>query len=655
MIKTIYGRYASGAALLLAAALTGCSDTTDAPADIDGAGRRAWMTVTVDRDADPSSRLTHTETAEGNLKACWDEGDKLYVRVGGAYGSGKQNSVLTLAAIDETDPSVATFTGYVALPAGTSYDKETATRASFYYLGKDATGAERALAADASGFTVSIAEQGGRFADMAANDIMYAADMAITVAPSGDGQYVATTESTIGMSHYFSFAHFAGNFPDGVQVTVSGPVTGNELTVTNLDMAYTATVEAGEIHVSTWTWNDARPQSGSRSAAAPRYDVEDGAGSEVTVVIPPAYRHFYVALNPTAAAGDLTFTYQKDNKNYSATLTSAKALPTGKYFTDNSNSDFGNAVELEFSEVQQPAPVPDDVVGPVFEINGSKYRFTSGNLYYEKVNGEWQWGIFKKQTESLGKAGKAYGTTDPLTMNGTPDKIDLFGWGATGLDDARKPYFWNENNWAKTESKSYMYPSTGNSTANNAITSFDTWTQYDWAVAIAQQNKVAVGTYRTVNSSEMSAIMSQHFVQGATVDNVCGCLLMPQADVASARKAIEDAGGTMKKNITKPNFNVNSTGGTGLFVYTNITLTYEQLTKINGVFFPAAGGTNANEEVYHGERGHYWYRNGSTQGNGYTLYFGGKSNPTAIHVDGGQYAKGKNFKSAVRLLKRVEE
>lgn len=318
-----------------------------------------------------------------------------------------------------------------------------------------------------------------------------------------------------------------------------------------------------------------------------------------------------------------------------------------------------------------------ELVGPVYTYEGKQYRLAAGNLYYNTKTKEW--GIFERQTDMLSAQGCTY---LKVSTNNSPEVIDLFSWGCTGIDNALSPELF-ANGWAgETSFASSNFPSTNTNTmdvnGNASIT--DLWKfdrKYDFGYAYMQNGRPAGDDrdYRMVPLEYFADYLcdqSKSFSQGCVVKgagqngaDVKGALIIPGiTTVAEATGKIQAVGGTVK-SLTKLNPNSNNTG----FDFTKITLPdYEAIGKLNAVFLPAAGcgtfisgsRTSPAKPGLAKDQARYWSKDGangsSITANAYGLYF--RKSSTAAEFNWKTNTNGvsiaRNQRSCVRLMVEVK-
>lgn len=298
------------------------------------------------------------------------------------------------------------------------------------------------------------------------------------------------------------------------------------------------------------------------------------------------------------------------------------------------------------------------MVGPVFEADGKKWRFTSGNLYYNTITGTWY--ISDKQTDFVNAGGLGTATA----LGNTPKLIGLFSWGATGMEDAQKPFTLREKGYETTYSGAW-FPSTLGSSKNSTIS--DLWKHehvYDWGLAYMKSGRSAddAREYRTPSKDIITQLMQSGFVQGATIkgagadgSDVTGLIVIPGVSTLDGAKELIRSveGASCLSSMVAVNHN--STGNT--LSYKNIIIDgYDVLKQLNdAVFFPAASKRNlSGGKVYDSNgNGWYWTANGGTT-NSYCLYFNGNSGGFTYNGSASNSSMVRSNQMAVRLLVEVK-
>lgn len=449
-----------------------------------------------------------------------------------------------------------------------------------------------ASVADASSLlSLDISSQEGKLTSLRNTDMMFASTSANVTGSEATISFTVTRST--------GFAHYKLNFTDGTtlsgnRVTVSGTNLYNRCTF-NLDGSI-ANKTSGDI------------------------TVENSDGDIYLTIIPERDMA-------------LTFTVTVDGNSYSGTLPSR---------TYNANRFFrkaqGEGVEVTMNAVGEndnTSSTEATLIGPEITLGDNKYRFTGGNLFFNTKTS--QWGVFGSQTEYVTKRG---------WNEDTPEIIDLFGWGATGIDNARQPQYWDAD---KT-----LYPST-QETENQDINEIKA-TEYDWGTAYGQQ--VDDGTYVTPTKDEWNTILSTFFIHPGTVNGIKGLLILPcdNSDATKAKEILSTVG------ISQNDISSIKLGQTDALDYTKIVLdSNDQLTAINSVFLPIVGyGKDASiHETDVNITTYYWNSSGvfrvSSDGkqktaDGYSLCI---SCSDLVSTKVIVTTRPRNYGNCVRLLKKV--
>ncbi len=549
-------------------------------------------------DAETRSLLSEVD---GNLNCAWTEGDQLLVT--GEDGSKK-------GYLHLTDIKTGKFEGTLMnVPA------EGKVTLKYFFLG---TGVDPTQVSQSYGY--DIANQNGTIESLSKNDALSTqAEIAVI-----NGS--AYPDGTLQLDRHFSFAHFTLKLPEGVTmngepVTISGD---NVLTKATLGLADRA--------------------------------VSDKAAGTITVN--PGKNSFYVNIIPANAVAPV-FTVTIDGKEYVGTL-NARDIAAGKFIRNKKDGSNDTGVTVDMTVTGGDEPSKDDMVGPEFEIDGKKYRFTSGNLYYNTKTGVW--GIHERQTDFTNAGGLDL-KDGPVEK--TPELIGLFAWGATGLEDAQRPTTLKEALWQQ-EYDGHYFPSTAGQSKNSTIKTL--WSNeyvYDWGRAYMESGRAADDDrqYLTPSTEIFTALMNCGFVQGATIkgaasdgSDVVGLIVIPDVEtLAEAKTFIRSVDGASCLS-SMPAVIHNNSGNT--FNYKNITLdSYDVLKKLNdAVFFPAADKRNLTSgTVYESkDKGWYWSSTSNTTTNGYNLFFDGKSGGFAYNGSASNSSMGRFNQMAVRLLVEVK-
>ena len=537
----------------------------------------------------------------GDLSCAWQTGDQLIV----TNTDGGKLGVLAL-----TDEATGKFEGsLVGLTEGRM-------NLNYFFLGTGVDGENIS-----QNHTFDLSSQDGKLESLGKYDAL-SASAEITVIKGKT--YV---NENLQLGRHFAFAHFTLTFPEdvtttGVTFTMMTDVT---VTITGLDTKATL-------------------------------GFTDRALSEVTagtVTVNGTDGDIYVNIIPGKDVSP-TFKATVNGKEYEGSL-GPRDITAGVYLRKAARQ----GVPVEMTAVGGDEPVAGtDAVGPEFEIDGKKYRLTSGNLYYNTKTGVWS--LHDRQTDYTNAGG--------LDLAGettkTPELIGLFSWGATGLADAQKPTTLRDVAWRPDYGGVY-FPTTSGQNKNNSIKTLWSYDYaYDWGRAYAENGRPEGNTqdYRTPSTDVFTKLLTEGFVQGATVkgaaddgSDVVGLIVIPDVKTLAEAKGLIGSveGASCLSNMQ----NVLHNNGGNTFNYNSITIQdYDAIRKLNdAVFFPAASKRNLNGgTVYNSDgKGWYWSSTSNTTTNAKCLYFDGKS--------GGFYYDGNNSSSmgrfnqmAVRLLVEVK-
>ena len=516
--------------------------------------------------------------------------------------NGGYKGVLTV-----TDPNSGKF-------AGDIYNlNDGKTRLNYFYLG---TGINLTGLSGSYGFDIS--SQEGTIASLGKYDALSAGTEVSVI----DG---AAYVGNLTLGRHFSFGHFTLKFPEGVAMT-DGTVT-----ISGANVNTKATLGLANHDVTGKT-------AGTITVAAPNGDI-------------------YVTLIPGEDVAP-TFKATVGGKDYEGSL-NARGINAGIYLRKAA----GEGVPVEMTEVKGEEPAKDDMVGPEFEIDGKKFRFTSGNLYYNTKTDVW--GIHERQTDFT----NAGGLDQDIIPILSPELIGLFAWGATGLEDAQKPWILKtvQSNVGKG---GQYYPSTGDSGKNYRIN--DLWDNlyvYDWGRAYQEKGRAEDDDrqYITPSKDIFTKLMGCGFVQGATIkgaaadgSDVTGLIVIPDVNTLNdARELIKAKGGTCLS--TMKSLNHNSNGNT--LDYKNIVLKdYSVLKDLNdAVFFPAASKRllyDSKSAITKSDgQGWYWSSTGNNT-NAIDMAFDGYTSPSSsrfFFYDGRSDSNVTHcIQMAVRLLVEVK-
>ena len=558
----------------------------------------AHITVCASKgDAETRSILSEEN---GNLNCAWTDGDQLLV----TDVNGGTKGILEL-----TDVNAGKFEGTLML--GVTEGKVTLR---YFYLGNgvDPTNVSQKCDYD-------IAAQDGTIESLSNNDAL-SAQAEIAVINGG-----AYPDGTLQLERHFSFAHFTLKLPEGVTLN------GEPVTISGNHLLTKATLGLADRAIS-----------------------EQTAG---TITVNPGKNSFYVNIIPANEVAPV-FTVTINGKEYVGKL-NARDIAAGK-FLRKKDGDNDSGVTVDMTVAGGDEPSKDDMVGPEFKIDGKKYRFTSGNLYYNTKTGVW--GIHERQTDFTNAGGL---DLQDGPVEKTPELIGLFAWGATGLEDAQKPTTLKEALWQQSYDGHY-FPSTAGQSKNSTIKTL--WSNeyvYDWGRAYMESGRAADDDrqYLTPSTEIFTALMKSGFVQGATIkgaaydgSDVVGLIVIPDVnELTEAKDFIRSVEGASCLS-SMPAVIHNNSGNT--FNYKNITLdSYDVLKKLNdAVFFPAADKRNLTDgKVYESkDMGWYWSSTSNTTTNGYNLFFNGKSGGFAYNGSASSSSMGRFNQMAVRLLVEVK-
>lgn len=588
----------------------GCAVDDGAP---DKPNATVHMTVDVTR-GDGTTRSILKENG-GDLSCDWQTTDVLVV----TDAQGNELGTLNVKEIG-TDASKATFAGDIDGVADGS-------NVTFNYIYLGNKGKTDVTDANAT-YTVDYAGQNGTLASLSDRDVM-------TASATGSVKDGVAIVPGVELVRKVSFAKFAlslkgdGAISNGATVSISGTGLKTSLALDKKNAEATVSADDGTI-----TLANVNPSK------------------------------LYVTLLPSADIKELNFTVTSGESTYSGKYTVTKGIAAGKYYRKENGDGTYGPISIEVAPAQDP--VDEDVVGPVFEVNGKKFRFTRANLQYNTKTSTYF--IPEKQTDYICKSGRRIGTNTP--PNDNPEIIGLFRWGCTGVDDnvllPWSPDFWHEKVWYEANSTISDQLPSQNLSVNRTISTNTTYcpdsqaqdTSYDWGNAYTSQRKQSTNDnvhYFTLTSAELSYVINTFFAACCTVDGVNGAIILPYTDFDSAKDAIDKVGGKANKLYKLSDHYTDRTK----FGYDRLTLTYDQLTSLNGVFFPASGMNNPstgsrNQMVSSDYPGncYYWTSTPSTTPNAICWYVnGGKTEGSReFHV----YGNGKCFAYSVRLVKEVE-
>lgn len=616
-------------------------------------GSPVKLTLTVNRgDAQTRTLLTEND-ATGGLFSEWSKGDVLYV-----YDSQKNRlGELTLETGEGTP--VGVFSGNITAEEG----KHTLT---FWYFNEDDS--HFSVEADGTGTRVVVdvtAQSFFSLEELSVMDLMSSKqsdeydEVPVMVK---DGK--ATVMQDVSMVSKLAMARFSlSGLPEDAEGTLQIYDADNKLYIKD-----------GFGIVSTY--------SESKLAGG------EGACINVSGVT-YANSDVYVALIPNRFNVDkyrlgFKFTDKNTEKVYTYEFTEPTEVRAGIYYTSfnkEAGADTGTfsgiPVALTPEQTEEPeqpvTPVVDeDLVGPVFEVDGKKFRFTRANLQYNTVAKEYL--IPEKQTDFTVTSGHRIGWTN--TTTGNPEYIGLFRWGATGIeDDVWKPWpadYWSDVAYFKSAANIHGTLPCQTSGNNATISTNKTLcpngvaqdTPYDWGKAYSAQKNDG-SHYFTLTSKELIAVIDNTVSVCGTVDNIEGLVILPYEDAEAAKTAITTAGGKYNQLYKLPKSIVNDGTNYGSsdrskFAWTHLTLTYDQLTALNGIFLPAAGmnnpSTGSNPKMVSSDykgKCYYWTSTPTSTPNAIHLYVNGEA--TTQNRVFKVYGYGKGYGLSVRLVKEIKD
>ena len=592
--------------------------------DIDNARHSVSMTVTVASGG--QTRSTLEENTAGDLDCRWQDGDKLIV----ATLSGEKLGELALVP-DATDASLASFKGDI--------DYAGEEKLNFIYPGRNTGGT-------GGGSTVSVAAQDGSLASLTDQDVLTA-----TAEVSG---FEGGAKADLGvMNRKLAFGRFRLSFPSDVDASEAA-----EITVGGTGVMTSATLSWG----------------GDMA-----FETTAGEGI-VKVSVADVSADFYLAVIPQEGIEPTFSVTLSDGGSWTGTL-AARDWKAGEYVRKADSDGSFSAITVEMTKTGGETGELPQGVGPVITLNGKKWQFVDGNLWYN-VDTE-QYGIYESQAYYDYKFGKGVASR-PATYGSAYlgyDKIDHFSWGATGIGD----YTQNPQTVCKTGgnyTENYTgiyYPFYDEDAASNMyFTNLLTPVSMDLREADFGYAYMITGRHSSDNREYITPPLdafkqvfgSGHVVQGCTLkgagidgNDVKGLIVIPNMTVADAKAKIQEIGGKYTPSIG--NLNHNNNGNS--FNVTAVTLnSCDDLKKLNNaLFFPAAGTGNPSAEYektgytsFNKTPGSYWSadanQGSSTTANGKRLYFSDKA---GFYYNGGSNTSSysRHGKLSVRLLVEVKE
>lgn len=568
-----------------------------------------------------TTRTVLTETG-GNLAWQWSENDQLAV----TNANGVNKGSLKLISFDNDAHTHATFEGYISstLPNGEN-------TLNILYTSDDPTSISGSYQCDYS-------EQDGAITSLKSRDVLVSS----VVAKKTDDYVLIPSFSMI---HCFSAGHFSLSF-DG------------------------ETPEISKVEVS-----------GVNVMNSAEIDLKDGSwkSSEGTITITPGASDFYMTLIP-ANGVDMKFkAYGKDGKEYEGTLGVTFDLDNAVYVRKDLGNGSYSGIPVKMNPVQPEEPAVDDTVGPVFEYNGRKFKFTRGNLYYNTVTKEWS--LAPTQYSYVRKRGWTDGSGADLV---TPQAeiIDFFGWGATGLYDreagnsAQDPTFWVESATSSSVISSNSYSGSSypckNHDYNNCgnggklANGLQSRPNFDWGTAYAQAIDSS-DYYFTLTSEEWKQVSDQSIMCLGTIED----LYTPDTQNLAASKRVLVTGlfiipGTLdeaKQLLTSApdvfigtgfrDMDLRNSSDYSKIDVNAIKMPLESLEKILDkiVFLPMAGnGSQSKGSVSTDYPGCYWTSEGSSTTNGYYFRFFNKAYNNAFKIE----SVTRSMACSVRLVKEIK-
>lgn len=592
--------------------------------DIEGIDNGSEVNLSVEVSKpylDSSTRTALTENNKGNLDCVWTANDNLVV----TDLSGVQKGILTLMN-GYANKDHGLFDGTVS---GVGDGEQTL---NFYYLGVNNLGHVAG-----TNRTLDFSSQRGSEASLGDNDLLSAS---CKVNVDGKSAYA----ENISLLREVAFGRFQLNLPEGVDAV------GKTVTVKGENVYSSATLTYA---------------NGGLTSVEGNISVTVQPGNEFFLTLIPGQDGAAITLNFEVTVDDITYTGTPGQRVWKKGEYVRQDLGNGSYA--------GIPVEMTKVGGEEPEPVFDDTVGPTITIDGKKYRFLKGNLYYNTKSKEWK--IFEKETYYLNAAGVS---TDYST-SGTPEEIDLFPWGATGLSNAKRPDY-IRHGWAGEYTLAGSnWPSSNTGTmdlAGNANI-IDLWKSYgdetnpvyDYGYAYMLNGRPDGDnrTYRTAPLEAYAYICNQEysFSQGCTIkgaglngEDVKGALIIPGiTTVEEAKAKITEVGGT-PGNLVKLDVTVNNAG----FDFYITLPDYESISKLNAMFFALAGSSNwATKQQLSTNCGAYWTKDAakgsSTDANAYCFFFRKSSSASEFHwvVGRNGVSVTRRTQNSVRLMVEVTE
>ena len=260
-------------------------------------------------------------------------------------------------------------------------------------------------------------------------------------------------------------------------------------------------------------------------------------------------------------------------------------------------------------------PLPAGALPGVFTVDDDdkKVYFSRGNLYAKKTGDNWNWGFYDEQYKFLAANMEVSGSTNnpQRSVGANETEIDLFTWGysaSTSLNPTGDSYVEDHPN----DGDKLVYAKASSKGGD------------DWGVAYCESNEIAVGTWRTLSTSEW-----QYLFNFRTMAN-----------------GGSGEGYSYSLNITYG-------GKMGLVLYPDdydkdpVTGTVTDLPD-GVVFLPAAGGRRDGSNVNNvGDYGYYWSSTALDKIHAYIVRF----NSGDVRPD---YSDDCYYGFSVRLITEVE-
>lgn len=640
-------------------AFAGCSGEEFAGASDEGiVPESVTVTLTVSRPGGASTRTQLEENGDGTLTSTWTAGDKLLV----VTSEGAPAGELTLSEVVDSQSGI--FTGNLSIADG--------TRASLWYLGaKNGTASPYTEAREADGkvtLTMDLTSLGTEFEDLKRAELLTYDNVEFTV-KNGMG-YVQTKGITL--TQKMAMAHFTLTFPDE-DFTLSEDarlrVNSENGDLPNKKSWLSATTAADATYGYTFTL-------GASDSDGKDIVVKDNKADLYIPIIPGSYK--------------LKFDVTSDGKDYTYTLKNESEILAGVYYTSGKPSDASSSLYAGISvPLDPPVAVDDDLVGPVFNINGKKFRFTKANLKYNvdtKV-----WSLMDRQYSFICKGGWANSKGEWLSAK--VEEIDLFGYGATGLYDkqwnvtARAPEYWKDNTKDKyAQYQDNVYP-TSDSEANAGYTGSNLehgiqFTNFDWGKAYYLQKTGETMSedswqtsyddeqslkYFTLSSSDWTQISSNYFMCAATItglvnpndsklNEIYGLMIFGINDLEGVKSILNSLTGQVyiDKQLVSNYFDSKGIGNNyGKFSYNYLKMNssqFDELERKGVVFLPEVGRRGPYSQSK--KEGAYYTSTNKQNTNAIAFIFDGDTSPRKFKLDGDN---ARIQGCSVRLVKEVPE